>query len=85
VQDSAEITVASEATKQYLLQTPILISGERITIKIPAIELAANPQGLDALTTTILVRGLPIEILLGSDYSSYPSPVRYQKRPYCHL
>jgi hypothetical protein len=31
-QDSAEITVASEATKQYLLQTPILISGKRITI-----------------------------------------------------
>jgi hypothetical protein len=60
-QDSAEITVASEATKQYLLQTPILISSERITIKIPATEPAANPQGSDALTTTILVRGLPIE------------------------
>jgi hypothetical protein len=44
-QDTAEITVASETTKQYLLQTPIFISGVKVSIQIPTTELAANPHG----------------------------------------
>jgi hypothetical protein len=59
--NTTEIIIASETTKQYLLHTPIFISGEKVMIQILASEPSANPVGPKALTTTILVRGLPIE------------------------
>ena len=60
-QNTAEVTVASNNTKQYLLKTPIFISGEKLMIQIPSFEPLANPIGPEALSTTILVKGLPIE------------------------
>jgi hypothetical protein len=61
-QNTAEVTVASDTTKQYLLQTPIYILGNKVVIiQIPSLEPSTNSLGLEALTTTILMRGLPIE------------------------
>jgi hypothetical protein len=60
-QNTAEVTVASDNTKQYMLMTLIFISGEKVMIQIPSSEPSANPTGPEALTTTILVRGLSIE------------------------
>jgi hypothetical protein len=60
-QNTAEVTVASDNTKQYMLMTPIFISREKVMIQIPSSEPSANPTGPEALTTTILVMGLPIE------------------------
>jgi hypothetical protein len=54
-QNTAKMTVASDTTKQYLFQTPIYISGNKVTIQIPSLEPSANRLGPEALTTTILV------------------------------
>jgi hypothetical protein len=51
-QNTAEITVVSDATKQYLLQTPIFMSGEKVMIHIPSTKPVANPVGPKALSTT---------------------------------
>ena len=59
--ETAEITVASEPTKRYLLSTPILFSGHRLHITSPLNDRPANPNAPEALTTSILVRGIPVE------------------------
>jgi hypothetical protein len=49
--ESAKITVASAATKKYLLESPILVDNHLITISLP--ESTANPN--------VIVKGLPID------------------------
>jgi hypothetical protein len=44
-------------TLKYL----VVISGEKVLIQIPSTEPAANPVSPEALSTTILIRGLSIE------------------------
>jgi hypothetical protein len=61
-QNTAKVTVVLDTTKQYLLQTSIYILGNKVIIQIPSLEPSANPLGPEALTTTILVRGIPIEL-----------------------
>ena len=58
--NTAEITVASASTKQYLLDSPILVDGQHITISLPA-AYAANPNAPVALSTSILVKGLSVD------------------------
>lgn len=61
VLETAEITVASETTKRYLLSTPILFDGHRLNISSPSADRPPNSNMPEALTTSILVRGLPVE------------------------
>jgi hypothetical protein len=58
--ESSEITVASAYTKRYLLESPILIANHRISISLPA-ETAAYPHAPKALSTSIIVKGLPVD------------------------
>lgn len=58
---TAEITLASDTSKRYLLDTPILIDNYRIHITVPSSDKNANSNAPEALTTLILVKGLPIE------------------------
>jgi hypothetical protein len=57
--ESAKITVASAATKKYLLESPILVDNHLITISLP--ESTANPNAPVALSTSVIVKGLPID------------------------
>ena len=59
--ETAEITVASEHSKQYLLSTPVLFDGQRLTVTTSSSDRSSNPNAPDALSTSILVRGLPVE------------------------
>ena len=58
--DTADVTVASDITKQYLLASPILVDGHSITISLPA-AYVANPNTPVALSTSIIVKGLSID------------------------
>ena len=58
--ETAEITVASASTKKYLLESPILVDGHLITISLPAAH-TSNPNAPVALSTSILVKGLPMD------------------------
>lgn len=53
----AEITVASDRTKKYLLETPIHLSNTRLHVCLPSTD---NSNAPEALSTSILVRGLPM-------------------------
>jgi hypothetical protein len=58
-QDFAEITLVKDATKDLLLRSPIFIAGVRVIASVssttPGPNLASN-----ALTTMLIVKGLPI-------------------------
>jgi hypothetical protein len=58
--ETAEITVASTVTKKYLLESPILVAGHRITVTLPA-ETMLSPTALEALSTSVIVKRLPID------------------------
>jgi hypothetical protein len=58
--ESSEITVASAYTKRYLLESSILIANHRISIFLPA-KIVANPHAPEALSTSIIVKGLPVD------------------------
>ena len=57
---TAEITVASVTTKQYFLDSPILVDGHHTTISLPATSIA-NPNAHVALSTSILVKRLLVD------------------------
>jgi hypothetical protein len=57
--ETTEITIASAATKKYLIESPILVDGHLITISLP--ESTANPNAPVALSTSVIVKGLPID------------------------
>lgn len=59
-QETAEITVASDITKKYLLDTPILFANQRLRVSIPSSDKHRNSNAPEALTTSITVRGLPM-------------------------
>lgn len=58
--ESADITVASLPTKQYLLDSPILVEGHLISISLPAAS-PAHPHVPIALSTSIIVKGISVE------------------------
>lgn len=58
---TAEVTVASELTKRYLLNTPLLISGQRLIVTSSSLDRTSIPNTPEALTTSILVKGLLVE------------------------
>jgi hypothetical protein len=59
-QDFAEITLVTEDTKSYLLSSPIILEGERVTVTTPA--PPNSTQNLDAaLTTLLIIKGLPMQ------------------------
>lgn len=60
-QTSADITVADENTKLYLRQYPLLLHGERIHISTPPITPSKNPTSNDTLSTSLIVKGLPLQ------------------------
>ena len=55
--ESAEITVASTATKKYLLEFPILVEGHLISISLPTAS-ETHPNTPVALSTSIIVKGV---------------------------
>lgn len=59
-QTSAEITVASDKTKKYLIDTPILFANQRLRVSVPSSDKHLHPNAPEALTTSIAVRGLPM-------------------------
>lgn len=58
--DYAEITVASDKTRQYLLNTPIEFANHKLSITLPSSSQHTNKNSPDALTLSLLVRGLPV-------------------------
>ena len=58
--ESAEITVASISTKKYLLESPILMEGNLISISLPTVH-DTHPNAPVALSTLIIVKGLLVE------------------------
>lgn len=59
--ETAEITVASDSSKRYFLNTPILFAGYKLNITSSSIDRLLHPNAPEALTTSIFVRGLPVE------------------------
>ena len=57
---TVDITVASTITKQYLLDSPILVDNHPIAISLPATS-TANPNAPVALSTSVLVKGLSVD------------------------
>ena len=62
-QDTAEVTLASDISKQYLLTHPMNLGGHKVVITTPSNDTATNPNSPTALTTTIVVKGLPLNIM----------------------
>ena len=58
--ETVEITVASASTKRYLLESPILVDGHLIAISLPTAH-TSNLNAPVALSTSILVKGLPMD------------------------
>jgi hypothetical protein len=59
-QDSIEITLVTEDTKTLLLRSFLFLEGEHVTVSLPATIQSPNFTA-DALTTTLLIKGLPIQ------------------------
>lgn len=62
-QDTAEVTLASEGSKQYILEHPMSIAGHKITVTLPSSDSGTHLQSPDALTTSIMVKGLPLNVM----------------------
>jgi hypothetical protein len=60
-QTTADITIAAENTMLYLRQYPLLLQGERIRITTPSLTPSPNLTSKDSLTTTLIVKGLPLQ------------------------
>lgn len=56
----AEVTLASDKSKQYLLNTLILFANERLFISLPFSHRTSNPNFPHPLTTSVIVKGLPV-------------------------
>lgn len=59
-QTYADITVAAEHTKNHLRTVPLLLHDEKISITIPPTNSPTHNTSADALTTTLIVKGLPL-------------------------
>jgi hypothetical protein len=57
-QDHAEITLVTEETKTYLLASPIFLEGQQVIITAPLPPSNENTE--DTLTTSLIIKGLPI-------------------------
>ena len=62
-QDTAEVTLASDISKQYLMTHPMNLGGHKVVITTPSNDIFTNPNSPTALTTTIIVKGLPLNIM----------------------
>lgn len=58
--ETAELTVASAATKKYLLEFPIQVDSHLISISLPA-ATTLHPTTSVALSTSIIVKGVPVD------------------------
>ena len=61
-QNHAEITIASEQSKKYLLATSIYVSGEQILVTSSTKEPSLSPNTPEALSTSIVARRLPLTV-----------------------
>lgn len=60
-QTTADITVASEHTKNHMIQYPLIVNGDRITVSIaPHPSTQPNTPGA-ALTTMLIVKNIPLQ------------------------
>lgn len=60
-QVTADITVASERTKVYMTQYPLILNGDRITVTAtPHPSSQAKTPGA-ALTTTVIIKNIPLQ------------------------
>ena len=62
-QDTVEVMLASDTSKQYLMTHPINLGGYKVVITNPSNDISTNPNSPTALTTTIVVKGLPLNII----------------------
>ena len=62
-QNSTEITLVTDASKQYLLSHLMFIGRMKIFITFLLREASLNNNFFEALTTSILVKGLPLTIM----------------------
>ena len=60
-QEYAEVTIAFEPTKRYLMETPLLILEIQLEILPPPLEGFSNPNAPEVLKNPILVKGLPLD------------------------
>ena len=63
-QDIAEVTLASDTSKQYLMTHPMNLGDYKVVITTPSNDISTNPHSPNALTTTIVVKGFPLNIML---------------------
>ena len=61
--DTAELTLASDTSKQYLMIHLLNLGGYKVVITTPSNDISTNPNSPTALTTTIVVKGLPLNIM----------------------
>ena len=62
-QEHAKITIASEATKRYLMETALLISSIQLKAAPPSQEGSPNPTAPEVLKNFILIKGLSLDTL----------------------
>lgn len=60
-QISTDITVASEHTKTYMLQHPLILNGDRITVFVTPHPSAQTTTAGTALTTMLIVKNIPLQ------------------------
>ena len=62
-QDTAEVMLASDASKLYLMTHPMNLGGFKVVITTSFNDISTNPNSPTALTTTIVVKGLPLNVM----------------------
>ena len=58
----AEVTLASDTSKQYLLLHPMFISGTKVDIISPMNDTTLNLNSPTPLSTLIVARGLSLDV-----------------------
>lgn len=60
LQENAEVTLATNDSKQTLLQNPISIDGAQLLVSLPPLSATLNATTHDVLSTTLVLKRLPI-------------------------
>lgn len=60
-QITADVTVASEHTKTYMLQYPLKVNGDHISVSVPPHPTAQNHTPGTTLTTMLIFKNLPLQ------------------------
>ena len=61
--DTTKDTLASDAFKQYITTHPMNLGGYKVVITAPSNDISTNRNSPTALTTTIVVKGLPSNVM----------------------